>query len=1382
MKTPTPRTNCRFTIKLSTPAVAAALLTALVTISSNLKAADVFWDAGVAGTGTPWTTAANWAGDIVPTSADSAIFDSAFTGTPITVNNITQPIGAIIVGPNRANNFSIRSLSTSTGMLTLHGVSGVLLSNASPTASLTFTNGLNTTTLNWTPFTLSLAASGDIYCGGSGTAGQISIFSPIMEVGGSRSINKTGPGILYLRGLNTYSGTTTVSEGFLQVDDVGTIGNGANTLFLSGGNLQSGASRNGIPGGQNAVANPIVLTADAYMLNRAGNVDSTRYLALSGTLSGSAGTLKIANPTPAVNQYFVVRLMNGFTFNRPVQIGETTGPLQDNIDSFSVLELANYATNGVQTFTGDISSKGIIRRTNINSSVAAGTTIFTGNNTYSGGTLINGGTLFANNVAGSALGSGAVTVTNQGTLAGNGAVVAATSVSLNGTISPGSTATGIANLAVSDLTIGQGANYTWHISAATGVAGTAWDLITCSSGWTDAGTSGNPITIKVDSLGATPTGWNPGTARNWVIIQSASATGFDDSHFALDTTAFTGTVQGVFALSVVSGSLNLTYTPAADIVINVPSGSVNQGQTSPTPYPLLTGTFGVLKIGNGEVVLTNSANNYVGSTKVFAGTASLAVDAFNNTPGALGDSSTAVLLGNTTGNSNATLNVKTAGVTVGRSIVVQSGSSGSKTIGTTINSGAATFTGDIALQDSATLTAPAGGAASFSGNITGTGGLTLGGGGTITLSALNSYAGTTTITGGTLNLNDKGLGTNTVTISGVTTLDNTSAASVTLNNCPQNWNANFSFTGTTNLNLGAGAVTMNATRTLTVNASTLTVGGTIAGNAGLTKLGAGTLQLSGSTNSTYTGGTTNSAGVLGLNGTATLGDGTGTLRLNGGSILSTATRANVPVANPTVMSADTTIYGNSTATAPSTRILPFSGNWTVTSGTLRIGNTGSSNNTFEARFSAGNNVTGPVIVGDPGFDTPGAISLFGLYNDNTTPVQIVSGLISGNGRVRRGHLSSGLGGHSIFTGNNTYSGGTILDSGTIGIGLDSTPTSGVITSGPLGTGQFQIENDPSITIYAFGGARTIGNQIFLDGVVNTVLSGTNALTFTGDVNLGGVTKTLTVINTATTTFSGALTNSAALIKAGAGKLVFSGDNSARTNSTTVNDGTLLVNNTTGSGTGSGDVTVNSPGTLGGTGSINGPVTVNVGGTLAAGASIGTLTINNDLILAGNLSVEVNKSVSPSNDLVTVSGTINNIGSGTVNVANLGPALTVGNSFKVFNQAVINGGALTVTGGGVTWTNKLAVDGSIQVLSTGGSVPPSFPPNSVTVLPSGNISLTATGALGTSYRLWATTNVTLAPITNTWTLLNSGTISVSPFTINDLNATNFPQRFYLFSTP
>lgn len=1358
------------------------LATALVV---NVRAADIVWSGAAAAGTTGWTNVLNWTGGVVPGSGDNAVFNTTFANTPITINKApatSVSVGSITMGTSATISALVlkcQSAGPALTTLALNGVGGILLSNASTTS---FISIVNTNTVNGNLLNLGLAASGIIYANSVNpalpptTAGQVELRLPVVESGGARSLTKTGPGILFLRAANSYSGDTTVTEGDVEVDAIGTIGNGAGTLFLSGGNLQSGADRSGTSAAQAPLSNPIVLTADTFLYNKAGNINSSRRLPLSGPLGGSAGTLKIANPSSANGgQNFIVRLFGNFTFNRPISIGETAnGAYADTFGNFSFLNLCN--SNGMQTFNGIISSVGgVIRDNPLDPTVSGGASILTGNNTYAGGTLISSGSLFANNTAGSALGSGSVTVTNLGTLAGNGAVVAPTAVSLNGTVAPGAATNGIANLAVSDLTLGGGANYIWQISAATGAAGVNWDLITCSSGWTDAGNNSNAITIKVDSLGVAPTGWNPAVARDWVILQSGSATGFDVSHFALDTGLFGGPIGGVFSLSLVANSLHLIYTPAADTVINVASGSVTQGGTSPTPYPNINVAGGIVKVGNGEVVLTNAANSYPGSTKIYAGTVSLAVDAQNGS-GAFGAATDAIRLGNTTGNSNATLNINTAGVTMGRSVVVSAGSSGAKTIGTSISSGTATYSGDVALQDNVALTAAVGSSELFSGNFTGSGGITFGGGGAITMSAVNSYAGPSTLTGGTLNLNAKALGTNTFTISAVSTLDNTGVASVTLNDCPQVWNANFNFAGTTNLNLGGGPVTMSATRTLTISNSTLTVAGTIAGNGGLVKLGAGTLTLTGGTNSTYTGGTTNSAGTLGIGGTATFGDGTGTLLLNGGNILSTGTRASLPVVNPVVMTADTTIYGNSTATAPSTRVLPFSGSWSVTAGTMRIGNTGLANNTFEARLTAGNNMTWPVVVGDPAFDTPGAISVLSLYQSSTNPVQIVSGLISGNGSVRRGNASAGTGGTSVFTGNNTHAGGTILDSGTLGIGLDSTPTSGVLTSGPLGTGTFEIDNDPAIFIFASGGARTIGNRIFFNGVTNTVFNGTNALTFTGVVNLGGTTKTLTVSNTAPVTFAGELTNSAALIKAGPGKLIFSGDNSTRTNATTVNAGTLLVNNATGSGNGSGVVNVNSGGTLGGTGSIGGPVNVNTGGTMAAGASIGTLTINSDLTLSGSVAVEVNTSANPSNDLITVSGVVSNAAAAAVTINNLGPALVIGQKFTLFSSPVLNGAAMTVSGGGMNWTNNLAVDGSITALSVASSVNTnSFPLNASL---SGNTLSLSWPPDRLGWKVQMQTNSLSTGLNGSWVTLPA-TASVTNYsvTINPANPTVFIRMVY-----
>ena len=79
-------------------------------------------------------------------------------------------------------------------------------------------------------------------------------------------------------------------------------------------------------------------------------------------------------------------------------------------------------------------------------------------------------------------------------------------------------------------------------------------------------------------------------------------------------------------------------------------------------------------------------------------------------------------------------------------------------------------------------------------------------------------------------------------------------------------------------------------------------------------------------------------------------------------------------------------------------------------------------------------------------------------------------------------------------------------------------------------------------------------------------------------------------------------------KTGPGTQVFTGANTYD-GGTTVTGGMLLANNTTGSGTGSGPVTVNG-GTLGGTGIIapdgSSPITIDAGGKLAPGDSIESL--------------------------------------------------------------------------------------------------------------------------------------------------------------------------------
>lgn len=1371
------------------------LLTSLCACQSP-RAADITWSGGPLGTNVIWRTAASWDTGVIPTNVDNAIFGAAGTATSITIQMATaggtQYVNSVSLSSADTLNRTIRNNSTTAhGILAISGIGGILLSN----------NSAATLSLDESPPTTSgrtmnpgLLSSGTIF---TAVNGLINIWGSMSEIGGSYGFTKVGPGILYLRTNNTYTGSTTNLEGSIKVNGLGTFGSGTGPIYMMGGSIISGADRTAAT--EPPIANPVIMAADGVVYNDGGTTGTSRTIPFSGPWGGSAGTLTIANLTAVTGNTFIMRMSGAFTFDRPMVVGAGF----DTAGSFSVLQLYNSATNGsgIQTFNGDISGQGSIRRQGATTS-AGGTSIFTGNNSYSGGTTITYGTLLVNNTVGTGTGSGPVTVATNGVLGGFGSA-GSTTVNYNGTISPGMS---VSNLNVSDLTLGEGANYLWQISSATGTPGTAWDLITVGGGagtWTDAGSSANPITVKVDSMGATPTGWSSSTARDWVIIQGL-ASGFDSSHFALDISAFTGTISGGFSLSVSGGSLHLLYTPGSDLVINVPSGSQTQAAAG---HPVITGATNVIKIGNGEVIFDNPANTYSGLTKVHAGTFSLAVDALNGS-GALGANSSTTLLGNTTGNSNATLNISVAGVTDSHTVTVQSGSSGTKTIGTTITSGTATFSGDVTLQSSATLAAASGGEALISGNITGSGGLSLAGPGTITLTAINSYSGTSTLSGGTLNLNNKALGTNTVTISGTSTLDNTSGASVTLNSCPQNWNANFTFTGTTNLNVGPGPVTLSGNRNVTVNNNNLTVGGAIGGIGSLTKLGAGTLTLSAATNCTYTGGTTNSAGVIGINATATFGDGTGPLVLNGGRILNNNTRAGSPIANPVIITTDTFIYGDSTAAAPSSRFLPFTGTFAVSGGALKIGNTGLSNNTFAVRLQGTNQTTvnWPIVIGDVAFDTPGAISQLDLFNDNTTPTQTVSTALSGSGIVRRSAGTLNTGGTTIFTGANTHAGGTILASGNIGIGINSTSSGGVVTSGPFGTGEFSIgsaNNEAALGIFAAGGPRVVENKVFLNGATNIVILGNNDLTFSGAVNAGGVAKTWTVQNTGLTTLSGQITNSAAgsgaLTKAGSGTLILSGDN-LYAGTTTVNAGKLLVNNTVGSGTGTNVVTVNAGGTLGGSGTIAGAVVG--GGSVAPGQSAGTLTLGGGLDLSGGgtyvWELAANSTNSPGTNFDVIALTAGNLVLGNTSKVsiNFTGTATTPDATNAFWQTTRSWKIISLSGGAAnpgstqfasvvngtysagSFTNSTDGSGNIILSFIPGSAVPR-PLISGTIAGAGTASATISWSSvnGVNYQVQYKTNLTQ---TN-WIVLGNVTASGTTASINDTTGPS-RQRFYRVVVP
>lgn len=235
----------------------------------------------------------------------------------------------------------------------------------------------------------------------------------------------------------------------------------------------------------------------------------------------------------------------------------------------------------------------------------------------------------------------------------------------------------------------------------------------------------------------------------------------------------------------------------------------------------------------------------------------------------------------------------------------------------------------------------------------------------------------------------------------------------------------------------------------------------------------------------------------------------------------------------------------------------------------------------------------------------------------------------------------------------TTQGSAIALQGVISGGSSSTVL--LVQAGSLGngTGVLTLAGDNPLqgTLRLASGALVLGHPNAA-GSATIVLAGdpqsSGALRFGGSYALANALQleagaSVGVIAGQSVTLSGSITGTAGLEKRGAGTLVLSG---AKSNSgpTIVTEGTLTLQNTTGSATGSGPVTVSTAGTLDGSGSVTGYVTLSgtlspagdVVGSIATGALslsdtpslkwqvsnwTGSSGVGSDVILASSLSLD-----------------------------------------------------------------------------------------------------------------------------------------------------------------
>jgi len=569
---------------------------------------------------------------------------------------------------------------------------------------------------------------------------------------------------------------------------------------------------------------------------------------------------------------------------------------------------------------------------------------------------------------------------------------------------------------------------------------------------------------------------------------------------------------------------------------------------------------------------------------------------------------------------------------------------------------------------SATVTVGGAGSTTITGAITPASGslaFTKVGTGALTLAGNNNFAGGVTLKQGTINIstNNSALGTGTFQIGDSTgttavTVDSLSARSIT--NALSLYQ-DFTYTGTNTLSQGTGAITLatNGTtgnRAITVSASTLTLGGNIGDGGGgysITKNGAGTLVLSGTSN-TYGGGTTISNGVLTIattgalpgwdtNGRFSVVSGAtlavynavtdtdittmlGTTNFAAGSSIgfdtTTAGRTySVSLANTAQGALGLTKLGTNTLTLSGTAST-YTGATTINSGSLQIDNAGSLGNTSGITVSASNNsalVLNNVTAGSGKALTIRGPGVGGFYGALTTPttgntvsewqgsvtigtttltrIGSQTGTLKVSGNI--GETTSGSelivrnnGGVTVLSGANTFSGSLSISTGTLRVGGDTNiDGSNNIISGPLGKGSL-VAAVSSAALTAEGStARTIYNPV----------------TFTSNnpLAIGAATT-----DTGKLTFRGAFTRTGTNIVSINSDVDFAGGSTSSTlnrvdvngGTTTVSSGTYNLNNY---------LTLNTSGTTAAYVQTGGSVTVTSGGIYAANRNdaISTITVS-----------------------------------------------------------------------------------------------------------------------------------------------------------------------------
>ncbi|WP_245535120.1 beta strand repeat-containing protein [Leadbettera azotonutricia] len=961
-------------------------------------------------------------------------------------------------------------------------------------------------------------------------------------ISGSGTLTKLGVGTLKLTNINGYSGITTISDGILKLSGIGSIA-ASNGLNLAANSSKfdiaevtpSGASINNLSSSAEAVNSQILLGGKTLSVNEAsGAIFAGKIIGIGGSLTKlGAETLTLTN---ANNTYTGATTILAGTLKLSVagSIADSTGvslaadstfDIASVTSSASIKNLSSSATSS-KILLGDktlsvneaigADFKGIISGVGGKlTKLGAETLTLTNINEYSGTTTISDGTLKLS-------GDGSIDKSIGLNLAANSSKFDIADVTTSGGASIKNLSSAYAN---SQILLGDKTLSVNEINSATfmgKISGDGGNLTKLGEG-----------TLTLTNANNTYTGLTAISAGTLKLSGDGSITDSTGVDLAANSTFdISGvTTSGGASINNLSSSAEAVNSQillgGKTLSVNEASGAIFAGKIS--------GIGGSLtKLGAETLTLTNE-NTYTGLTKISDGT--LKLSGIGSIAGSTGVSLAA----------DSTFDI--SGVDSSASIKNLSSSATSSKI----------LLGYKTLSVNETI------GADFKGIISGVGGnLTKLGAETLTLTNINEYSGTTTISDGTLKLSGIGsiaesIGLNLAANSSIFNIAEVTPSGASIKNLSSAY---------------ANSQILLGDKTLSVNEiNSATFMGKINGDGGnLTKLGEGTLTLT-NANNTYTGLTAISAGTLKLSVAGSIADSTGvslaadsTFDISGvdssasiNSLSSSEVSSKILLGGKTLSVTEAigaefkgiisgaggslTKLGAETLTL--TNANTYTGLTAISAGTLKLFGSGSIDKS-----------TGVSLAANSSFDISGIDSSASINNLSSSEVSskillggktlsvneasdaIFAGIISGDG----GSLTK-LGAETLtLTNANTYTGLTAISAGTLKLfgsgsidkstGVALAANSSFDISGVTTSGGASINNLSS-------SAEAVNSQILLGGKTLSVTETSSAI-FAGKISgtggsltkLGDETLTLTNENTYT-----GLTNISA------GTLKLSGDGS-----------------------------------------------------------------------------------------------------------------------------------------------------------------------------------------------------------------------------------------------